>query len=162
MNKSTFEEPFGSLAEGGQILKGKKAPSRSFRIENPNVSAIRRHLGLDPAEICPAPGYQCSYPAQLGTREKKTGRGCVGSPLCRSEAPKSRARYCVDLIRRSSEVLADNNRGNLLIWGLPFLFLSTPSAATLQISSSGTQICLHSQERFETGKSVTRPLLQLR
>jgi putative transcriptional regulator len=46
MNKSTFEELLGSVEEGGKTLKGKKAPSRSFRIENPDVSAIRRHLGL--------------------------------------------------------------------------------------------------------------------
>ena len=29
MNKSTFEELLGSVEEGGKILKGKKAPSRS-------------------------------------------------------------------------------------------------------------------------------------
>jgi putative transcriptional regulator len=46
MNKSTFQELLGSVEEGGKILKGKKAPSRSFRIDNPDVSAIRRHLGL--------------------------------------------------------------------------------------------------------------------
>jgi putative transcriptional regulator len=46
MKKETFNELLTSLAQGGAILQGKKAPSRSFRIDNPDVSAIRRHLGL--------------------------------------------------------------------------------------------------------------------
>jgi putative transcriptional regulator len=46
MKKETFDELLTSIEQGGTILRGKKAPSRSFRIQNPNVSAIRRHLGL--------------------------------------------------------------------------------------------------------------------
>ena len=46
MKKETFDELLTSLEQGGTILRGKKAPSRSFRIDNPNVAAIRRHLGL--------------------------------------------------------------------------------------------------------------------
>jgi putative transcriptional regulator len=46
MKKETFDELLMSIEEGGAILKGKKAPSRSFRIEDPNVPEIRRHLGL--------------------------------------------------------------------------------------------------------------------
>ena len=46
MKKETFDELLTSIEEGGLILRGKKKPARSFHIENPNVSAIRRHLGL--------------------------------------------------------------------------------------------------------------------
>ena len=46
MKKETFDELMTSIEQGGAILRGKKAPSRSFRIDDPNVSAIRRHLGL--------------------------------------------------------------------------------------------------------------------
>ena len=46
MKKETFDELLTSVEQGGRILRGKKAPSRSFRIDNPNVLAIRRHLGL--------------------------------------------------------------------------------------------------------------------
>jgi putative transcriptional regulator len=46
MKKETFNELVTSIEQGGAILRGKKASSRSFRIENPDVTAIRRHLGL--------------------------------------------------------------------------------------------------------------------
>jgi putative transcriptional regulator len=46
MKKETFDELVTSIEQGGAIVRGKKAPSRTFRIQNPNVSAIRRHLGL--------------------------------------------------------------------------------------------------------------------
>ena len=46
MKKETFDELLSSIEEGGSILRGNKAPRRAFRIDNPNVSAIRRHLGL--------------------------------------------------------------------------------------------------------------------
>lgn len=46
MKKETFDELVTSIKQGGAIVRGKKAPSRTFRIDNPNASAIRRHLGL--------------------------------------------------------------------------------------------------------------------
>ncbi len=46
MKKETFDELVTSIEQGGAIVRGKKAPSRTFRIQSPNVSAIRRHLGL--------------------------------------------------------------------------------------------------------------------
>ena len=46
MTKDVFDELLMSIEQGGRILRGKKAPSRSFRVDKPNVSAIRRHLGL--------------------------------------------------------------------------------------------------------------------
>jgi len=46
MKTETFDELLTSIEQGGAIVRGKKAPSRAFRIDNPNVAAIRRHLGL--------------------------------------------------------------------------------------------------------------------
>lgn len=46
MKKKTFDELVASIEQGGNMLRGVKTPSRSFRIENPNVVVIRRHLGL--------------------------------------------------------------------------------------------------------------------
>ena len=46
MKKSTFEELLKSVEDGGAILRGNKEPSRAFKIEDPNVPEIRRHLGL--------------------------------------------------------------------------------------------------------------------
>ncbi|MCX6141814.1 MAG: helix-turn-helix domain-containing protein [Ignavibacteriales bacterium] len=46
MKTETFDELLTSIEQGGAIVRGKKTPSRTFRIDNPNVAAIRRHLGL--------------------------------------------------------------------------------------------------------------------
>ena len=46
MKREAFEELLTSIEQGGTIVRGKNAPSRAFRVDNPNVSAIRRHLGL--------------------------------------------------------------------------------------------------------------------
>jgi putative transcriptional regulator len=46
MKKEIFDELLTSIEQGGTILRGKQTPSRTFRADNPDVSAIRRHLGL--------------------------------------------------------------------------------------------------------------------
>jgi putative transcriptional regulator len=46
MKKETFAELLSSIEQGGRIVRGKRAPSRAYRIDNPDVPAIRRHLGL--------------------------------------------------------------------------------------------------------------------
>ena len=46
MKKNTFDELTLSIEQAGAILKGKKSPSRSFTIEDPDVPQIRHHLGL--------------------------------------------------------------------------------------------------------------------
>jgi putative transcriptional regulator len=46
MKKETISELLASIEQAGTILRGKKAPSRSFRIDNPNVPEIRQRLGL--------------------------------------------------------------------------------------------------------------------
>jgi putative transcriptional regulator len=46
VKKNTFDELLTSIKQGGKILRGKKAPGRTFHLDDPDVSAIRRHLGL--------------------------------------------------------------------------------------------------------------------
>lgn len=46
MKKDTFDELLTSLEQGGKILRGTKEPSRRFHPDDPDVAAIRRHLGL--------------------------------------------------------------------------------------------------------------------
>ncbi|MBF0493352.1 MAG: helix-turn-helix domain-containing protein [Deltaproteobacteria bacterium] len=46
MKKEKFEELLESVRQGGAILKGKRKPSRSFNLKNPNVKHIRGGLGL--------------------------------------------------------------------------------------------------------------------
>ena len=46
MKKEVFDELLLSIEQGSRILRGKKTPSRSVRIDKPNVLAIRRNLGL--------------------------------------------------------------------------------------------------------------------
>jgi len=46
VKKETFDELLTSIEQGGTILRGKRNAGRVFRVERPNVYAIRRHLGL--------------------------------------------------------------------------------------------------------------------
>ena len=46
MKKELFNELMESIKEGGAILRGKAAPKRSHKYDEPNVRAIREKLGL--------------------------------------------------------------------------------------------------------------------
>ncbi len=46
MKKETFDELLTSIKQGGKILRGRKPPERSFRIDDPDIPAIRHNLGL--------------------------------------------------------------------------------------------------------------------
>ncbi len=46
MKKEAFDELLASIEQGGRILRGKKVPVRAFNVDEPDVPAIRRHLGL--------------------------------------------------------------------------------------------------------------------
>ena len=45
MNDKLFNELLESVREGGAILRGEKAPGRSFEVEEPDVVAIRNEYG---------------------------------------------------------------------------------------------------------------------
>ena len=46
MKRETFNELATSIEQGGALVRGKKTSGRSFRIDNPDRRARRRHLGL--------------------------------------------------------------------------------------------------------------------
>ena len=46
MNDELFKELLASIREGGAILRGETKPSRSFKLEDPDVAAIRDEYGL--------------------------------------------------------------------------------------------------------------------
>jgi putative transcriptional regulator len=46
MKKEVFDELLASIEQGGQILRGKSLSTRAFRVDEPDVPAIRRHLRL--------------------------------------------------------------------------------------------------------------------
>ena len=81
MKKESFDELVTSIKQGGAITRGKKAPSRTFRIDNPNVSAIRRHLGLTQQRFAELLGIS---PATLRNWEqgRRKPEGAVRVLLC--------------------------------------------------------------------------------
>ncbi len=46
MKKELFEELLSSVREGGPILKGKRRPARSFRVNEPDVKLLRERYRL--------------------------------------------------------------------------------------------------------------------
>jgi len=46
MKKELFEELLASVRQGGEILRGKRRPSRRFEIPEPDVRAVRERHGL--------------------------------------------------------------------------------------------------------------------
>ena len=46
MKKELFAELLESVREGGEILRGERAPSRSFHFEEPDVRSLREKHGL--------------------------------------------------------------------------------------------------------------------
>jgi putative transcriptional regulator len=46
MNEKLFNELLQSVQEGAAILRGETAPSRSFAVEEPDVTAIRKSFNL--------------------------------------------------------------------------------------------------------------------
>ena len=46
MKNELFDELLESIQQGGEIIRGKKQPSREFNFDNPDVKAIRGQYGL--------------------------------------------------------------------------------------------------------------------
>lgn len=51
MKEDLFEELTRSVREGGRILRGEEVASRSTRIEEPDVAAVRERFGLSQQEF---------------------------------------------------------------------------------------------------------------
>ena len=51
MDKKLFDELTQSIREAGQIVRGKRKPSRRVRVELPDVKTIREKTGLSQARF---------------------------------------------------------------------------------------------------------------
>ena len=51
MKKELFEELLQSVREGGEILRGRRKPSRTFQVDEPDVRAVRRGYRLSQSKF---------------------------------------------------------------------------------------------------------------
>jgi putative transcriptional regulator len=51
MKEELFEELLQSIREGGEILRGRRKPSRMFQVDEPDVRAVRRGYRLSQAKF---------------------------------------------------------------------------------------------------------------
>ncbi len=51
MDKTLFDELRQSLREAGAIARGEAKPSRRFRVETPDVKAVREKIGLSQGDF---------------------------------------------------------------------------------------------------------------
>jgi putative transcriptional regulator len=60
MENKLFNELLDSIREGGAILRGEKAPSRSFEIEKTDIKHIRANYKLSQSEFATLLGVRLS------------------------------------------------------------------------------------------------------
>lgn len=51
MKRETFDELLDSVKQGGRIIRRTARPNRKFSITDPNVPAIRKHIGLSQSKF---------------------------------------------------------------------------------------------------------------
>jgi|SRR5205085_570115 len=92
MKAELFEELLESVREGGAILRGKKAPSRAFSVETPDVRKIRTRYRLSQNEFASMLGIS------VGTlRNWEQGR----------RAPEGAARVLLQVAAKHPDVVWD-------------------------------------------------------
>jgi putative transcriptional regulator len=70
MKKEVFDELLESVRQGGEILRGKRRPSRRFEIAEPDARAVRKQHGLSQDQFAGLMGIS------VGTlRNWEQGRG---------------------------------------------------------------------------------------
>ena len=67
MKKEVFDELVTSVKEGGMILRGEAAPSRTFAVTPANITKTRKNLGLSQPEFAALMGIS---PATLKNWEQ--------------------------------------------------------------------------------------------
>ena len=92
MKKELFEELRQSVQEGGAILRGSRNPSRTFRVGEPDVRAVRRHYRLSQTRFAALMGIS---PATL--RNWEQGR----------RKPEGSARILLRVVARHPEAVLD-------------------------------------------------------
>jgi len=92
MKKELFEELLESVREGSAILRGERKPSRAFRIDEPDVKAVREQYGLSQAKFAALMGIS------VGTlRNWEQGR----------RQPEGSARVLLRVVARHPEAVLD-------------------------------------------------------
>ncbi len=92
MKKELFEELLESVREGGAILRGERKPARAFRVDEPDVKAVRERYGLSQAKFAALMGIS------VGTlRNWEQGR----------RHPEGSARVLLRVVNRHPEAVLD-------------------------------------------------------
>ncbi len=92
MKKELFDELLQSVREGGEILRGKRRPSRSLRIEEPDIRKLRVRYGLSQAKFAALMGISLAT-----LRNWEQGR----------RKPEGSARVLIRIVDRYPEVVLD-------------------------------------------------------
>lgn len=92
MKKELFAELLESVREGGAILRGERAPSREFLLEDPDVRGLRESYGLS------QPKFATLLGISVGTlRNWEQGR----------RRPEGSARVLLRIAARHPDVVLD-------------------------------------------------------
>ena len=92
MKKELFDELLESVREGGGILRGERAPSRSFHFEEPDVRSLREKHGLSQSRFAAMMGIS------VGTlRNWEQGR----------RKPEGSARVLLKVVEKHPEAVFD-------------------------------------------------------
>jgi putative transcriptional regulator len=102
MNDELFRELEASVREGGAILRGEKAPSRTFVIENPDVKSIRDSFRMS----------QPDFAAMLGISVKTLRNWEQGR-----RKPVGPARVLLQIVAKHPELVWDAVREQSILTG---------------------------------------------
>jgi putative transcriptional regulator len=92
MKKALFEELLESVREGGEVLRGKRQPSRAFTVGEPDVRQVRDEFGLSQSKFAALMGIS------VGTlRNWEQGR----------RQPEGSARVLLQVVARHPEAVLD-------------------------------------------------------
>ena len=89
MKKELFDEFLESVREGGAIMRGKKMPSRTFQVSDPDVRGIRQQYALSQEKFASLIGISVATLRKLGARPAQTERRGQNPAPGRSEASGS-------------------------------------------------------------------------
>lgn len=92
MKKEMFDELLESVREGGEILRGERAPSRLFQFEDPDVRSLREKHGLS----------QSRFAAMMGISV-----GTLRNWEQRRRRPEGSARILLKVVEKHPEAVFD-------------------------------------------------------
>jgi len=99
MNQNLFEELVDSVREGGAILRGEKAPLRTFEWQPLDIKAIRQRFGLSQSRFAAMMGISTST-----LRNWEQGR----------RRPRGAARILLEIASRNPQAVREVVGGTML------------------------------------------------